>query len=44
MNTVYKGEPLVKEIIKDFYTQVYLNLLMCGLEVLKSFQSIEWSI
>lgn len=35
MNTLYKGEPLVKEIIKDVYTQVYLNLQMGGLEVLK---------
>lgn len=31
MNKLYKGEPLVKEIIKDLYTQVYLNLLMGGL-------------
>lgn len=32
---LYKVEPLVKKIVKDLYTKVYLNLLMDGLEVLK---------
>lgn len=32
---LYKVEPLVKKIVKDLYTKVYLNLLMDGLEVVK---------